>query len=206
MCLFAPLKSSTVPDMKWVLLKCLLIELDTNEVMVPFKAQSGGRRLAVVGGGGFLLPGFPTLPPPASCHTAAPPPPPQPQPAGRVTRRPARSPARPGSRWPMAAARASAGSLGALAAPCGPGWSWGTGRRRATRLRPERPGSRRAPGSPTYRRWALPSQVPARTGPALRPKPGAQRDPAVRAGCGTQRAKSPPSPSHPGPGVRTLDL
>lgn len=52
MCLFAPLKSSTVPDMKWVLLKCLLIELDTNEVMVPFKAQSGGRRLAVVGGGG----------------------------------------------------------------------------------------------------------------------------------------------------------
>lgn len=99
MCLFAPLKSSTAPDMKWVLLKCLLIELDTNEVMVPFKAQSGGRRQAVVGGG-FLLPGVPTLPPPASCHTAAPPPPPQPQPAGLVTRRPARSPAQP--RLPVA--------------------------------------------------------------------------------------------------------
>lgn len=114
-----PLKSSTTPDMKWVLLKCLLIELDTNEVMVPFKAKSGGRRLAVRGGGapsargprpaptGQLPHGRPSPSPTAAAGGASNP---TPGPA---------PPPDPGSRWPMAAARASAGSLGALAAPRG---------------------------------------------------------------------------------------
>lgn len=176
----------------------MFVDLDTNEVMVPFKTKSGGHRLAVgvpYAGGGTPPPPRPHGPaaarPPLSSPSAA---------AGRASNptpgplpRPTQAP---GGQWPRPEPpRGAWGPGGAVR----PGWSWGTRRRRAASRRPEPPASRPQPPLSTVRAGLFCPGGPART---RGPKPGGQREPALRADCSTQRAKSGvgrPSPRSQGP-------
>lgn len=179
----------------------MFVDLDTNEVMVPFKAKSGGHRLAVgvpYAGGGALLP-HPA--PTGQLPRGRPSPPPPPQPAGPVTRLRARSPARPRLLVANGRGQSLRGEPGALAAPCGPagaGAPGGEGLPAGARSRP--------PHAPS------PRCLPSAPGSSA---PGAQLGLAAP----SQEAKgsrhsgqtvAPSGPSRgwgaPRPGVRALDL